>query len=526
MTNVFSLSGIPAFSRFLILIFLLAFAVLVSGCTEYEKVNEAVAATEQKGDAALREITPRGQLRKPLEVDSRPWFGSNAVPIMNGQPLPAAVSRADGIVMTFTEPLTLRQMAREIQRVSGIRTVVTNAMTEDDTRFLPAGGQRVAGGRLVWTGPLERLLSDVADTFGADWTFDGQSVEFAQSVTRTFMLHALAGELETRGLVTGGGSGEAGSVPQVDLTTTGTLRIWEEIKESVETILSEDGTAAFSPSTGTITVRGKPTAVTQVERYLRQQNSMRLRRVSVGVKVLSVETSNEYSIGVDVQGILSRAIDNSVVDGTFNAADGLNVGVFRNVDRVGEVRASVDDALLSNLSASEEIDRVSVVHSGAIVTLSDQPAPLQVGRQISFVERVSATSDGGGGSTSIEPGTVDVGLMMTILPRIIQDDRILMRLSVAITDAQQPFAEFTSGESTVQLPEIETTGFLQNAVINSGETMVLAGFEKNQNGATDRGVPGGLFTGGNRETNRAREITVLMISSEILPEEPLTVIAQ
>lgn len=524
MNNAYPLRSL---TRILMLCLCLGLGLMLASCTEYEKVNAEVAQTEKKADAALQQVAPKGQLRRPLQVDSRPWFGSNAVPIMNGQPLPSSLLRPDGVVITFTEALTLKQMGRQIQRVTGLRTNVVSTSLEDQTKFLPAGGERVAGGRLVWSGRLDTLLNDVADTFGADWSYDGNAIEFAQTVTRTFMLHALAAQLETRGLVTGGGTGaEGGSVPEVNLTATSTLRIWDEIKESIQTILGEEGTAAFSPSTGTITVRGTPQAASQVERYLRQQNSMRLRRVSVGVKVLSVETSNEYDVGVDVQGILARAFDNSVVDGTFNAADGLNVGVFRNVDRNGVARVDVNDALLSNLSASELIERVSVVHSGAIVTLSDQPAPLQVGRQISYVERVSATSDGGGGSTSIEPGTVDVGLMMTILPRIIQDDRILMRLSVAITDAQQPFTTFTSGDSTVQLPEVETTGFLQNAVLNSGETMVLAGFEKNQNAATDTGSPGGIWTGGTQATNRAREITVLLISSQILPEEPLTVIAQ
>lgn len=509
--------------RSLVLVLALVATGMLASCSEYEKVNTEVASAERKADAALRKVEPKGKIRQPLKVDSRPWFGSNAVPIMNGKPLPASVMRDDGIVMTFTDAMTLKQVSRQIQRVSGIRTQVLSESQEDDTKFLPANGRRVAGGRMVWSGRLDRFLDDVADTFGADWSYDGRAIQFSQNVTRTFMLHALAAELETRGLVTGGGAGEGGSVPEVNLTASSTLRIWEEIKGAIQTIMGEDGTAAFSPSTGTITVRGKPQAALQVENYLRQQNSMRLRRVSVGVKVLSVETANNYSVGVDMQGILARAFDNAAVDGTFNSADGLNLGVFKNVDRTGAARLAVDDALLANLAASEDIERVSVVHSGAIVTLSDQPAPLQVGRQISYVERVSATTDSG---TSIEPGTVDVGLMMTILPRLIQDDRILMRLSVAITDAQQPFTTFESGGSTVQLPEIETTGFLQNAVLNSGETMVLAGFEKNQNGATDRGVPGGIWSGGVRETNRSRNITVLLISSQILPEEPLTVIAQ
>jgi type II secretory pathway component GspD/PulD (secretin) len=118
--------------------------------------------------------------------------------------------------------------------------------------------------------------------------------------------------------------------------------------------------------------------------------------------------------------------------------------------------------------------------------------------------------------------------MMTVLPRIVEGNRILMRLSVAITDAAQPFATFTSGSGTsaasIQLPEVETTGFLQNAVVTSGETLVLAGFEKNLNSSTNQGTPLLPILGGSKSTNRDREVTVMLITSEILPEEPITVI--
>jgi hypothetical protein len=60
--------------------------------------------------------------------------------------------------------------------------------------------------------------------------------------------------------------------------------------------------------------------------------------------------------------------------------------------------------------------------------------------------------------------------------------------------------------------------------MTSGETLVLAGFEKNLNSSSEDGTPGTWLLGGSNETNRSREMTVLMLTSEILPEEPITVI--
>lgn len=504
------------------------FALLVlSACGQYEKVNEAVARNERAADRALKSISPSNQIKTPLRVDSRPWYGAQAVPITNGVPLPASVNQPDSVVMTFSEPTDLFTAAQMIQSVTGIRTVVSNGTFPDnisgnvaERSFMPTGGEEVSGGRIVWTGRLETLLNQIADTFAGDWSYDGSMIRFSQETTRTFMLHALANEMTLIGAVSTGQDQDA-NIPEVDIDGTATLQIWAEISAAVEGMIGDQGSASFSPSTGTITVTARPEVVRRVENYLRYQNSMRLRRVAVSVKVLSVSTADNYSYGVDIGGIIKGALGDSLdLVGSSDVTDGLSLAVTKDSTE------NLSGDVTAILEASEEIDRVSIVHSGSLVTLSDQPAPLQVGRQISYLERVSSTSGDAGGSVSLEPGTVDVGLFMTVLPRIVEGDRILMRLSVAITDTAQPFQTFGTDEVQIQLPEIETTGFLQNAVLNDGETMVIAGFEKSQNSFSDEGTPGGVLTGGVRSTNRGRELSVLLINAQILPEEPLTVIGE
>jgi len=503
---------------------------VLSGCGQFEKVNSVVASTEKEADRALREIGPSNQPKNPLRVDTRPWYGSQAVPITKGVPLPASVNQSNSVVMTFANPVDLFTVTQMIQSVTGIRTIVGNGTFDaslgsiSDRLFIPSDGEEVSGGRIVWSGRLENLLDQVADTFAAEWTYDGVMIRFAQETTRTFMLHSLANEISLSGSVA---TGQAETnIPSVDIDGTATLQIWAEISEAVERMIGDQGSASFSPSTGTITITARPEVIRRVENYLRYQNSMRLRRVAISVKVLSVRTIDNYSYGLDIQGVLRQALGRSLHTGGYSDADnGLNLSIVKGNNITGSDGNPIN-GLAATLAASEEIERVSIVHSGSLVTLSDQPAPLQVGRQISYLERVSSTAGDAGGSVSLEPGTVDVGLFMTVLPRIVEGDRILMRLSVAITDTTQPFPEFGAGDIRIQLPEIETTGFLQNAVLNDGETMVIAGFEKSQNAYGDRGTPGGVWTGGNRSTNRGRDLSVLLINARILPEEPLTIIGE
>jgi len=517
------------FSTFLPLIMMCAFVLIISGCSEYEQINQKVNADEKEISSAFDRIMPKQNPRQPLIVDQRPWFGSSAVPMLNGNPLPTAYQRRNGLVLTFTEGVTLQRATQMIQGVTGMRVKVSQNIlaganagrNAQPVVFLPVDAEQVTGGRFVWQGRLSDLLDQIADTFNADWHFDGRVIRFSNEVTRTFMLHALATEMATADSLQGGDAGEGGALPDLSLDSAITLNIWDEIEEALDTIIGDTGQSSFSPSTGTITVTGSPEVVRRVESYLQQQNQMRLRRVAIAVKVLDVTMANTFDFQTSIDGVLAEILTNVTGSGAVSSAGGVITVTRSNTGT---------DAITSSLQLSELIERVSIQHSGAVVTLSDQPAPLQVGRQISYLERISSTAGDAGGQVSLEPGTVNEGLTMIALPRILDRDRILMRLSISITDAEEPFATFSSGDGpdalSIQLPEIATTGFLQNAYINSGETMVLAGFERNQNSYSDEGAPGGLWTGGNRGTNRSRNVTVLLLTAEILPADGLTVISQ
>lgn len=523
----------------------------LSGCSTFEKAEDSVQQTSNEADKALAQIAPKGVAAQPLVVDKRPYYGAQAVPITSGEALPSQFEQSGAVVMTFARPVTMPEFVRMIQAVTGLRATapasglnaVDAASASGETSgptFIPADGDRVAGGRVVWQGRLSDLLNQAADVFDADWSFDGGTIQFAQQITRTFMLHALASELSMKGSVKSGASESGSNLPEVEVSSSESMKVWSEIQEAIATITGTNGKASFSPSTGSITVTGTPDVVRRVESYLNQQNAMRLRRVAVAVKVISVTTSDALTLTGSLTGILKNAFDKASLRTIGDSASGLAIGVLKAPEYIpssetpGDLDAGTypnttqieEDRLLSGFTALKGVTRAAISHSGAIVTLSDQPAPLQVGSQISYLKRVSSTTGDTGGSVSLEPGTVNTGLMMTVLPRIVEQNKILMRLSVSISDVvSKTFKEFGAGTTKIQLPEINTTGFLQNAVVTSGETMVLTGFEKDQNSSTEDGSPVVPYiSGGSKAASRAREITILMITAEVLPEDPITVI--
>jgi len=546
-----------SYRRFVFVLLLLPVFALTGCLKDLEATRGDIADTTTKASEALDQVQPKQEAPSALIVENTPWFGDTTIAAQTGEYLPANLETDNALVLTFEKPLSLEQVANRIQAATNIRVMVekatpvgpagmtaptppggsssssSNSMIGEngETVFLPADGLEVTGGRTVWQGKLSNLLDQISDRFDAEWHYSNNAIHISQQVVRTFMLHALAGATDVGGSVKTGTTGEASGLPQQSVDSTSKLVVWDEIQKAIETIIGGKARASYSPTTGTITVAGYPSAVIAVEDYLKLQNKLRLRRVSIEAKVLSVVLSKDYNNDFDVNVVIKNAfgknrpfVFSSLPASGTDAGRTVTAGVLSAVPNNPTTGTPlITQGVISALSAVAS--KVTVEYSGSLVTLSDQPAPLQVATKRSYVARVSGTSSDTTSSSTLEPGTLDIGLSMNLMPRVIEQDRVMLRIALGITDLVQ-LREFTSGGATVQLPEVDTTGFLQNAVLQSGETLVLAGFEKKS--ATDvktgTGNPSNWLMGGGEKFGQGREIRVLMLTANVLPEEPINVV--
>lgn len=522
-------------------------ALVLGGCAaDLASTRGDIADTTKKAHDGLQQIQPRTtDSASPLVVEDTPWFGATTIPAQNGQYLPNELETDTALVLTFERPLTLEQLAGRIQAATNLRVMVDRGTapggavsgstsggatgdTVSEATFLPADGLEVTGGRVIWQGRLSNLLDQISDRFDAEWRYNGNTIRISQHVVRTFMLHALAGSTDVGGSVKTGSTGAEGGLPQQSVDSTSKLVVWDEIQKAIETIIPGKARASYSPTTGTITLAGYPSAVNAVEDYLRLQNKLRLRRVSLEAQVLSVRLNKEYNNNFDLDIVIKDAINgqpfvfSSVTPTGTDAGRSITAGLLRDIPSNLGNRGSAQ-LMINALSAVSE--KITTEYTGTLVTLSDQPAPLQVATKRSYVARVSGSATDGASTTTLEPGTIDIGLSMNLLPRVIEQDRVMLRIALGITDLVQ-LRDFTSGGSTLQLPEVDTTGFLQNAVLQSGETLVLAGFERKSAQDTQSGIgnPSNWLLGGGEKFGQGREIRVLMITARILPEDPVNVI--
>ena len=192
--------------------------------------------------------------------------------------------------------------------------------------------------------------------------------------------------------------------------------------------------------------------------------------------------------------------------------------------------------------------KTALVTSTSVTTLNNKVAPVQVTTQENYVkettiERDNYGSDDSSTSVEMETDTLNYGFTMEILPRILDNGRLIMLFSMTLTDLISLTTFSSDGSSSsgtsdsddedennnsnngsdsettvVQLPKMQTRGFVQEIAMRSGSTLVLTGFETVQNKTSSAGIgqPRLSVLGGRAFANQNRTVLVILLTPEIL----------
>lgn len=373
-----------------------------------------------------------------------------------------------------------------------------------------------------YNGPLSGFMNVVAAYYGLSWKAEANTLRFFYLDSRTFRIKALPGDTKLSSTV-GSSSGSAGSTS----TTTGAqsgssanstgvtfsgLSVWTGLQSSISQMLTPIvGKVFTSPATGTITVTDTPAVLERVANFIEQQNAGLSRQVAVNVRVLSVEISDTSDYGINWDVVYKSLGDTAgfALKTAFPTAQGAANIVFSVADPNGLSRWTGSSAMISALSTQ---GRVSELTSATLVTINNQPAPVNVGRKVSYLAS-SATSQtpNVGSTTTLTPGTVDTGFAMTLVPHIMDGSEILLQYSIDLSSLLK-MNTITSGGASIQAPDVSTSNFIQRVRMMSGETLVVAGFDQDNLAAVANGVgsaDNSLL--GSRNGNTKRSMLVVLI---------------
>ena len=352
-----------------------------------------------------------------------------------------------------------------------------------------------------YSGTLTGFLNLATTYYGIFWKVEGTGLRFFMMDSKTYKIAALPGDSRLSSSVESSSNGSAGgtggtqsgaSSNSTGIAYTG-LSVWVSLQESIRQMLTPGGKVIALPATGNIIVTDTPNVLKQVTAYINEQNKSLNRQVAVNVRVLSVELNDTDSYGINWDAVYANlaSIGNPysvALKTAFPSVTGAgNLIISAPLTGTKSGSSAVISSFISALSTQ---GRVSELTSATLVTMNNQAAPVNVGRRVSYLASSSitaATVAGGVPTVTLTPGTVQTGFSMTLVPHIIDDKEMLIQYSLDLSSLLQ-MKTISSGQSTIETPDVSTSNFIQRVRMQTGETLVVAGFDHDNLSAVANGI--------------------------------------
>lgn len=541
MTQRFRSKSIASLTGSLVLL------TALGACASYDAAKQTISDNDASTQALLSTHKNLQANYGPANIRFRDniWLGSYGMRSENGQPLPNKFENESGITIISGDPMSLIEIAGKITSLTGIpvtgaesaregkdsgnsQSVAAPASGPDALLGIGSSPYNTRGERVIdinWSGPLSGLLKTVAAHFEITWEYRHETIRFFNYESRTFTLIAPPSTSEVKSQIDSSIKGiksdnEEDSSNIQGVSNSVKLDYWAKVKDTITALVPEGTKFSVSPEAGTVTVTASPSVLERVRDYIKSENARLSRQVAISLKVYSLSLEDSDSYGFD----LNAVFQNNNFGVNFTGLSGVPSGIGEMA--VGILSPSGSDMGKWNgsntlVKALSKRGNMSLVTSAAVTTLNNQPVPVQVSKQTAYLARMDKTKDDSGDvSYAVEPGVVTTGFSANLLPRILTDGKIALQYNLALSDLTD-MQTVGPSDAEIQVPEIDARGFMQNVMMRSGSTLVMAGYEQTYNTASNQGIgsPTNWLFGGGASGMNHRQIMIITLTPVII-EDP------
>lgn len=509
-------------------------AGMLGGCIRKDSAKVAASVDQDfvnAYDAFEMSKNPRAKVASgdTVSMSEGIWLGNKSTVLEHKNKLPAQFETDTGVTILLNEPVTLQVLANDINSVTGLPVKIDSQVSSEKLKKTM---------NIAYTGKLSGLLSQVATDLDLLWYFDKTSVVFYETETRTFTLYALGTEVSYQtAMNTDDGN-------QVSLEST--LKEWDEVESAISSIIGKGGNSDFtvSRSLGTITVTAPPSVLARVGEYIERQNKRLSQLVTIDVKVLQVSISNDSAFGLNLAAAINSTSGLNLVANPKNnlattEASAMNIAVLSNsVSALTGATHTVNGAevpgaytkndimngSLSGVAGSNALiqalakqGKVSLVTNVGVTTRNNRVAPVNNTRTTGYIKRFESRNFTTVESSTVDQDNLETGFSMQLLPNVLENGKILLLFRMSVRELLKMSTQ-TIGEVTLQLPEVEERSFMQEVIMESGQMLVVSGFEKQNNSDTRYGLgdPDFMALSGSRETSAQRDVLVVILTPQVL----------
>jgi type IVB pilus formation R64 PilN family outer membrane protein len=492
--------------------FVLMFVIFISGCAHFEDmgIEEQMPARESKAQELHQEITQKNSSH--FQVHEGFYLSGEEVPFVKKNRLPKYFQDE----LTLVGPLYLNGIADQITKMFGVPISLAPDIEKEDAYERSMS--------LDYEGPLKLFLDSVASYYDLYWQFEDGEIHFFKTMTKTYSLVASmsktkvtstlsnksgGSENSSGGESTGGGSSKSEQVISSEME----LAAWEEAVNTIKEMLSEDGHVAANRAGGTVTVTDSPGILRRVSLYIDELNDRQSRQIAINVQVFSFTDRDQRDRGVGGELVFTDITGGQIkiVGGdASNAPEGAGSFTAAIIDSASNksdrLSAFYGSSLLIN--ALRNRGKVSLIKSGSGIGMNNQPMSINRLKSQKYLAEISSTLSESGDTTTSSLSTDEVvtGFSLQLVPHVLPDNRIILEYSLVLSELKE-IKEITSGTNKIQLPDVSSQNFTQHVMVNSGSTVVLAGYANDE--LSDERQDGALSIGTSEKD--AREVFVVAI---------------
>lgn len=520
--------------------------VMATGCATNREVNKRFKENTKQTDTLKEQARQQVREYKSITHDSGFWVSAEELEIRAAEPawlndpvtLRVASSRpATEMFSVVSEVIhtgiSIKPDAMAVIAVSGGNSSAAGA---------DAGKENASSERRVsidYNGSKRGLLDHLAGQLGIYWRISGELVEFYLLDTRIFHISTLGGKMDSNATVGSGGAASGGAgggasggadagggavtAGTQDVQVKMSSEIWVDLVKMVKSLVSPLGRIEASESLGLISVTDAPPALESVEKVINKLNASMNTQVMVDVHVYSLELTDKDDYQIDWNAFFTTVQGGGTL--ALQSAPAAQVGLSTLTATLlstapGWKQWQGTNAIIKALS---KIGKVAIVTSGTMVTMNNQPVPINLQRSVTYLASTQSGSISTGVATgpTLTPGTVNTGFQMNVMPRVLDEKRLMLQCALNISSLQS-LGTISSGTGanalTIQTPEVISRSILQRAMLRSGETLILTGFEQEQltSNKQGMGVPENILLGGENLAEKKKTSLIVMITPHIV----------
>lgn len=484
------------------------------GCLALALLAGCAAPAQRKAETETDYATARAKLQNSLGSQRPPVNKTIVRRIVAANPLPAEFDET--VTLSRGDIASAEDLTRRLFRIVGAPIRVTREVEDylvDRTKRArdgrPAVVNPAAGSvqftsddnslyNMSFTGSKRGLIDAVAARIGCYWKWENGTVTLFMTDTKTFFMVALPGS--TKATDTAKGSEVGGARSELEITSQ--QSVWDELGRTVKSMLTSFGRVVTSPTNGSIVVTDTPESLERVSKFVSEQNRFLSRQVFMEVQVFNLTLNDDSSMGVDLNLAFNHLNKYGIqlVSGGGGAAP--NAGAFSLSvldSATGDAAKFKGSSVIVNaLQAQGNVSNHRTVN---VVSLNNHAAPLRIGRTTGYLATSTIATTANVGSTSaLQPGTVAEGYSINLTPTILEDSSVVLQLNLNISQLRQ-LRTVISGGARIELPETDDQSTIQRAILRSGETLMLAGFEQDSKTySSNLGILGAGQKGGTSRT--------------------------